>query len=197
MISQVDDFIKQIEKKEKIINYLKTIYRIEIGDEPIVPEAYIEKGIIEEGEINPENREYATFAEKVESFRLPDISDKNIKMKIQKLKKQKDTKYLLKSLDVSNYGDKGFKLEILKKMVDGIKILKSVEVLNLKNNKMDDSYMDIICDIFTIDSIKRLDLSFNNFSKVAGKKFASVIKNYKHFEFLDFTFNPLCTDDFS
>ena len=197
MISQVDDFIKQIEKKEKIINYLKTIYRIEIGDEPIVPEAYIEKGIIEDGDTNTDNKEYATFSEKVESFRLPDISDKNIKLKIQKLKKQKDTKFLLKTIDISNYGDKGFKIDILKKLVDGVKILKSVEVLNLKNNKMDDSFSDLVSDIFTIDSIKRLDLSFNNFSKVSGKKFASIIKNYKHLEFIDFTFNPLCLDDFS
>ena len=200
MISQVDDFIKQIEKKEKIINYLKTIYRIEIGDEPIVPEAYIEKGIIAEGDtiINSENnKEYATFAEKIESYRLPDISDKNIKLKIQKLKKQKDTKFLLKTIDISNYCDKGFKTEILKKLVDGIKILKSVEVLNLKNNKMDDSFSDLICDIFTIDSIKRLDLSFNNFTKLSGKKFASIIKNFKHLEYLDFTYNPICHDEFS
>ncbi len=197
MISQVDDFIRQIEKKEKIINYLKTIYRIEVGDEPIVPEAYIEKGIIEENDSNTQSKEYATFAEKVESFKLPDISDKNIKLKIQKLKKQKDTKFLLNNIDVSNYGDKGFKIEILKKLVDGIKILKSVEVLNLKNNKMDDSYSDLICDILTIDSIKRIDISFNNFSKSSGKKFAGTIKNYKHLEYIDFTYNPLCLDEIS
>ncbi len=46
MISKVDNIIKTLEKKEIIINYLKSIYKVEVGEEPTIPEAYIDQNVL-------------------------------------------------------------------------------------------------------------------------------------------------------
>jgi Ran GTPase-activating protein (RanGAP) involved in mRNA processing and transport len=195
MISQIDNFIKNIEKNEKIITYLKNIYKVEVGDDPIIPDAYIEGKINQVDAIENEKTDFATFEEKVIALNLPSINDKNIKLKITKMKKAKDTKFLIKSLDISNYGDRYFNHELFKRVIDGMKILKSVESINLKYNNMDDSYVDLVCELFNIENLKRIDLSFNNFTKFAAKKIINCLKNINKLEFFDVSYNPWCLDD--
>lgn len=202
MISQVEHFIQNLEKKDKIINYLKHVYKVEVGEDVDIPEGYINKLSIKEAEsmnvINiPKERKivFETFDEKVESLNLPDPNDKNMKSKIQKLRKQGDTEYLIRYLDLSNYKDKGINKEGLKKVSEGLKVLKSVEVLDLSNNDLDDSFTAEILDLLSNDALKRINLKHNNLGKIAGKKIYQLLKNLKQLEFFDISYNPLCQDE--
>src|SRR5690554_5323445 len=149
MISQIDILIKNLEKKEKVIDYIKNVHKVEVGTDIVIPDAYIDNNIknknIDENN-NQSNNTFNNFEEKLESLNLPSISDKNIKQKIAKLKKEKDTKFLIRHLNISCYGvEKGFTLELFKRVVEGLKILKSVEDINLRHNNIDDTYADQIC----------------------------------------------------
>jgi hypothetical protein len=214
MLSQVDLFLKNIEKKDKTISYLKNIYRIEVGEEAVIPRRYIDdenladsnnlKNTEKEEQQESEKvnnleyqKDYISFEEKVESLNLPSINDKNAKLKIAKLKKMKDNKFLINHLDLSYYADKGINLTLFKNVVEGIKILKSVQDLNLKNNNLDDNYSDIICELFSIESLKRINLSNNNLTKLTAKKLTNSIKNSSKLEYLDLSFNPFNLDEYS
>ena len=204
MLSKVDEFLLNIEKKEKVIKYLKTIYRVEVGEEAVVPDAYIEGGMrletfnTEEGGASSSELEtqFSTFKEKINSLKLPEINDKDIKAKIAKMRKEKSP-LLLKEINISNYGDKGITQELFMKLLDGMRILKSVEMINLKNNKLDDSYIDFVCELLNIEGLKRIDISFNNFQKNAARKLYTTIKTGKALEYFDCSFNPFCSDEFS
>jgi hypothetical protein len=138
-----------------------------------------------------------SFEEKVESLNLPSINDKNAKLKIAKLKKMKDNKYLIHHLNLSNYSDKGINLILFKRVVEGIKILKSVQDLNLRNNNLDDSYSDVICELFSVENLKRINLSYNSLTKSTAKKLTNVIKNSSKLEYLDLSYNPFNLDEYS
>lgn len=201
MLTQVDTFIKNIEKKDKIINYLKSIYKIEVGEEAVIPDVYIEgdeEAKKEEVNFGSESSEhFASFEEKIDSLNLPSVNDKNIKLKIAKLKKAKDTKFLIKHLNLSGYAYKGFSLDLFKRVVEGLKIFKSVEDINLRKNNLDDSYAEQICELFNIEGLKRIDLSYNHFHKGAAKKFTNAVKNSSKLEYLDLTHNPFNQDEYS
>jgi hypothetical protein len=55
-------------------------------------------------------------------------------------------------------------------LIEGLKILKTVEDINLIKNNLDDSYSELLCDLFSLVGLKRLDLSHNNFNKSSAKK---------------------------
>lgn len=198
MISHVDIIIKNLDRKDKIINYLKTIYAIEVGHEAMIPNAYIEDHNKEnKDKDNIINQNFFSFQEKVDSLYLPDNSDKTVKLKIAKLKKERDTKFLIKNLNLSNYGEKGITVPLLKRVTEGMKILKSVEAINLSYNNLNDSYIDVICDLFAIDNLTRIDISHNLLTKSSIKKLSTVIKNTNKLEYLDLSFNPFNTDESS
>jgi hypothetical protein len=100
MKTQIDTIIKNLEKKEKIISYLKNIYRLEIGQEPTIPQAYLDQNLTEENkneneEININNYNninkeisYPTFEEKFYSLKFLSLQDKKIKEKILKIRKE-------------------------------------------------------------------------------------------------------------
>ena len=169
MISKIDDFLINIEKKEKIIKYLKTIYRVEVGEDAIVPDVYIDddKGMKldtfqTEEAVSDQETQFSSFKEKINSLKLPEVNDKDIKAKIAKMRKEKSP-LLLKEINLANYGDKGISIDLIMRLLDGLRILKSVEVVNLRNNKLDDSYIEYINEFFNIEGLKRIDISFNNF----------------------------------
>lgn len=202
MISQVENFLLNLEKKDKVINYLKHVYKVEVGEDVEIPEGYIDKLSIKEttnldGMNIPKEQKlvFDTFEEKVESLNLPDPSDKTAKARIQKLRKLGDTKYLIKYLDLSNYKDKGITKEGLKKVSDGLKMLRSVEVLDLSNNNLEDYFIAEILDFISNDTIKRINLKQNNLTKVSGKKIYQLLKNLKHLEYFDIRYNPMCVDE--
>lgn len=201
MLNQIDNFIFTLEKKQKTITYLRNIYKIEIGLDPIVPEAYLDKDIEELKGLNfqeiHESEECETFEHKVLALNLPQPEDKNLKTKIAKLKKNNDTQVLIRGLDLSNYEERGFKLDLFKTIVDGLKIIKSVIYVNLRKNKIDDSYIELLCQVLSLESLKRIDISYNNISKVSTKKLILNLKLHDQLEFFDITYNPICFDEVS
>ncbi len=196
MLTGVENFIKNIERKDKIITYLKNIYKIEVGDEAIVPNAYID-GVEKNEEVEKTQKEFSSFEDKVIALNLPIVNDKNMKLKIAKLKKAKDTTFLIKNLDISNYGDHGMNLTLFKRVLEGLKIIRSVEVLNLRKNNIDDTYIDSICELFNIETIKRIDLSYNNLTKSSNKKLLPNLKTTTRLEYLDLSYNPLTQDEYT
>lgn len=192
MNSKIENYIKDIEYKDKVISYLKNIYKIEVGEDAKIPEAYMIDNIKDTNQIHLEPS--VSFEDKVNSLNLPDPNDKTLKQKIVKLKKSGDTKFLITNLDLSNYSDKGITVELLKKVVDGLKVLRTVEWLDLRNNNMDDTYTHLIIELLGIDTLKRIDISHNNFNKIAAKKIANSIKQTKHLEYFDISFNPIKDD---
>jgi hypothetical protein len=196
MNSRIENCIKELEYKDRIINYLKNIYKIEVGEDVLIPDAYImeKKKDLDKYTLDDEllvAKPFQSFEEKVNALRLPDVNDKNIKNKIAKLKKERDTKILIRHLDLSNYGEKGITPELLKKVVDGMKVLKSVEWIDLRYNKLDDSYSNVLGELFGIDTLKRVDLAHNSLNKVAVKKLINILKVAKHLEYFDISFNPI------
>jgi Ran GTPase-activating protein (RanGAP) involved in mRNA processing and transport len=133
---------------------------------------------------------FQSSEEKVNALRLPDVNDKNIKNKIATLKKERDTKIPIRHLDPSKYGEKGITPELLKKVVYGMKVLKSVEWIDLRFNKLDDSYSNVLGELLGIDTLKRVDLAHNSLNKVAVKKPVNILKIAKHLEYFDTSSNP-------
>jgi hypothetical protein len=189
MNTKIENYLKDIEYKDKVISYLKNIYKIEVGEEASIPDAYMLDKNKDPKILNKEI--LITFEDKVNSLNLPDPNDKTLKQKIAKLKKSGDTNFLITSLDLSGYADKGITVDLLKKVVDSMKALKTVEWLDLRNNNLDDSYSQLIIDLLGIDTLKRIDISHNNFNKVAAKKIANILKQVKHLEYFDISFNPI------
>ncbi len=217
MISKVDNIIKTLEKKEKIISYLKSIYKVEVGEEPMIPEAYIEQIIIDDKNldsnllknnfIEPNNQDdervnYFTFHEKVISLRFPSLQDKNHKQKIAKIRKEKEKNPENKNyyqhiydLDISRYGDKEFSFELLKQICDTMKIFKTLMSIDLSRNNLDDSYSDLLVEIFNFPNIKKVNLSFNLLTKVSTKKIIPLLRSNQNLEYLDFRYNIFCLDE--
>jgi hypothetical protein len=266
MKTQIDTIIKNLEKKEKIISYLKTIYRLEIGEEPTIPQAYLDKNLTEDNENETEREKkteneieslkhekntnssinnnikkeisYQTFEEKFESLKFPSLQDKKIKDKILKIRKeisiieknynnnnknQKTTeenynklnydnnnssnntidnqfnnpyKHYL-DLDLSNYGEKGFSFDIFKTIVNTLKLFKSLNSIDLSRNNIDDSYRDLLIEIISFPSIKKINLSYNLLTKNSMKKIIIALRANTNFEFLDFRYNPFSLDEYT
>jgi len=201
MISKIDDFLLNIEKKEKVIKYLKTIYKVEVGEEAMIPDVYIDGGMRLDSlqttqDVSADSEtQFSTLKEKINSLKLPEVNDKDIKNKIAKMKKERNP-LLIKEVNLANYGDKGMSLELFKRLLEGMRIFKSVETINLRNCKLDDSYIDLINELFNIDNMKRVDISFNNLSKNAGKKLYNALKAGGKLEYFDCSFNPFCSDEY-
>jgi len=201
MFSIIDNLIKNLEEKEKIIKYLNTIYKIETGSEAIVPYPYIYSNSSNENknisDKDQSNKTFNTFLEKVESLNLPSILDKNMKLKIANLKKSNDSKVLIKHLNIANYAEKGFELPLFKRVTEGMKILKSVEDINLRNNNIDDNFADSVCELFNLENLKRIDISYNNLTILSAKKIINALKTNDRLEYLDVSYNPFNSDYYS
>lgn len=220
MISKVDNIIKTLEKKDKIINYLKSIYKVEVGEEPTIPEAYIDQNLLDDktldsdvlniinSELNKNKNEenekfiYAKFHEKVVSLRFPSLLDKEVKQKVAKIKKEKEKNRDNKNfynhiyeMDLSGYGDKEFKIEDLKVVLDTMKIFKTLVSLDLSRNKLDDGYAELLVEFLNFPTLKKINLSFNEITKIGMKKILPVFRSNLHFEYMDLRYNPFCTDE--
>ncbi len=200
MQSQIDLFIQKLGQKEKIITYLKNLYRIEIGEEALIPQAYYNDDFTEEP-TNPDTTQspnsFNSFEDKVKSLKLPTLNDRNIKLKIQKLKKAKDRRFLIYHLDLSGYKHKTITLPLLKTVVEGLKIYKSCEDVNLTHNNLDDSYADLVCELLSLEGMRRINISHNNFGKPSSRKFATAMRGNKKLEYIDLSYNPFNTCDYT
>ena len=70
------------------------------------------------------------------------------------------------------------KIDLLKKVIEGLKIIKCVEEINLSHNDLDDTFIHVIIE-FILTS-KRINLSHNKFTKVIMKLLSNAIKNAKN-----------------
>ena len=143
------------------------------------------------------NAKFQFFKDKVNSLNLPSANDKDAKNRIEKLRRKKDTSVLIQKLDLSHFAHKEVSHELLKRVIEGLKILKSVEMLNLSHNDLNDSYIDIIIEFLLLPKLSKIDLSFNKLSPGCIKKLNNTIKAAKNLQYLDVSYNPFNNDEYS
>ncbi len=71
-------------------------------------------------------------------------------------------------------------IDLLKKVIEGLKIIKSVEEINLSHNDLDDTFIHVILEFILTPGLKRINLNHNKFSKVIMKLLSNAIKNAKN-----------------
>lgn len=196
MKSHVDFLVNTISQKDKIINYLKKQYKIEVGNEIEILDEYISiekdkenEKLIKNISTSP-NSEFSSFELKINSLNLPNPLDKNAKVNVQKLRKIGDDKILIKHIDLSHFVNKNISSDLLKRLIDGLKVLKSVESIDLSYNSLNDSLSDHIVELFLCDPLKRISIKRNDFGIVTGKKLVNIFKNTKNYEYIDLSYNP-------
>ena len=134
MISKLEELLETIENDEKLIAYMKQIYKEKTGEDIVIPDlkALAERHLRkqEENEMHP-NLKFNSFKDKVIALNFPDLNDREARQKLDKLRRLKDTKVLIKKLDISHFKGKGMTPELLYKVLDGLKALRSVEEIDL------------------------------------------------------------------
>ena len=201
MISSIENLIDNLDKKEQVISYLKTIYKEKTGEEPVIPEISEQNQLIptesdEQSETVP-NQRFQSFKDKVNSLNLPSVNDKDAKNRIEKLRRKKDTSVLIQKLDLSHFANKEITHELMRKVIEGLKILKSVQILILSHNDLNDSYIDLIIDFLLLPGLSQIDLSYNKLTPACIKKLNNTIKAAKNLQYFDVSYNPFNNDEFS
>ena len=201
MITNIGQMLNNLEKDEKIIEYLKDVYKEKTGEEITFPtdEELKSSNFLNEDDesIRIPNQKFSTFKDKVNSLNLPDINDKEAKSRIEKLRRLKDTKILIKKLDLSHFEKKDVTIEQVKKVNDGLKILKSVEDINISHNNLSDMYIDYIIELLVIPNLVKINLSHNNLTLACIKKFSAALKNIRHLKYLDVSYNPFNREEYA
>ena len=199
MISNIQALIETIENEEKLIAYMKQVYKEKTGEDIVIPdlkalaERQLRKG--EQNETHP-NLKFNSFKDKVIALNLPDIKDREARLRLDKLRRLKDTKILIKKLDISHFAGKEISPDLLYKVLDGLKALRSVEEVNLSHNGLGDNCIDVISDYLMLKGLYRIDLSFNNLTKVSVKKLVATLKGCRRLEYLDVSYNPFNVDQY-
>ena len=200
MISNIATLIETIEDNEKLIAYMKQIYKEKTGEDIVIPDlkALQERQLRkdEESETHP-NLKFNSFKDKVTALNLPDIKDRETRLRLDKLRRLKDTKVLIKKLDISHFAGKEITPELLHLVLDGLKALRSVEEINLSHNGLGDNFIDIISDYLMLKGLYRINLSYNNLTKASVKKLVATLKGCKRLEFIDLSYNPFNLDEYS
>lgn len=201
MISSIENLIDNLDKKEQVISYLKTIYKEKTGEEPVIPEISEQNQFMptesdEQSETVP-NQRFQSFKDKVNSLNLPSVNDKDAKNRIEKLRRKKDTSVLIQKLDLSHFANKEITHELMRKVIEGLKILKSVQILILSHNDLNDSYIDLIIDFLLLPGLSQIDLSYNKLTPACIKKLNNTIKAAKNLQYFDVSYNPFNNDEFS
>ena len=200
MISNIGQLIETIENDEKLIAYIKQSYKEKTGEELEVPDlkflAELQHKKQEEKEIHP-NLKFKSFNDKVIALNLPDPNSRQTRLRLEKLRKLNDTKILIKKLDISHFEGKQMTPELLYKVLDSLKALKSVEEIDLSHNGLGDLYIDVINNYLKLEGLLRINLSFNNLTKASVKKLAATLKGSKELEFFDVSYNPFNLDQYS
>ena len=162
MISNIGSLIETIENDEKLIAYMKQIYKEKTGEDIVIPDlkALAERQMRkdEENETHP-NLKFNSFKDKVIALNLPDIKDRETRLRLDKLRRLKDTKVLIKKLDISHFAGKEVTPELLYQVLDGLNALRSVEEINLSHNGLGDNFIDVISDYLMLKGLYRIDLS--------------------------------------
>ena len=200
MISNIGALIETIENDEKLIAYLKQMYKEKTGEDVVIPDlkALAERQLRrqEERDAHP-NLKFNSFKDKVIALKLPDINDREARQRIDKLRRLRDTKVLFTKLDISHFKGKDITPELLYNVLDGLKVLRSVEEIDLSHNGMGDNFIDVISDYLMLKGLYRINLSFNNLTKASVKKLVATLKGCKRLEYLDVSYNPFNLNEYS
>ena len=200
MISKIGSLIETIENDEKLIAYIKQAYKEKTGEDIVIPDLKLlnEKQIRkeEDSDIHP-NLKFNSFKDKVIALNLPDINDRETRLRLDKLRRIKDTKVLIKESDLSHFSGKDITPDLLYRVLDGFKALKSLEEINLSHNGMGDEFIDVICDFLMLKGLTKLNLSFNKLTKISVKKLVATLKGCKRLLYLDISYNDFTSDKYS
>ena len=200
MISKIGSLIETIENDEKLIAYIKQAYKEKTGEDIVIPDLKLltEKQMRkeEDSDIHP-NLKFNSFKDKVIALNLPDINDRETRLRLDKLRRIKDTKVLIKESDLSHFSGKDITPDLLYRVLDGFKALKSLEEINLSHNGMGDEFIDVICDFLMLKGLTKLNLSFNKLTKISVKKLVATLKGCKRLLYLDISYNDFTTDKYS
>lgn len=200
MISKIGSLIETIENDEKLIAYIKQAYKEKTGEEIIIPDLKLlterQKSKEEEPDTHP-NLKFNSFKDKVTAMNLPDINDRETRLRLDKLRRMKDTKILIKESDLSHFEGKGMSPDLLYKVIDGFKALRSLEEINLSHNGLGDEFCDVICDFLMLKGLTKLNLSFNKLTKISVKKLVATLKGCKRLLYLDVSYNDFNVDKYS
>ena len=200
MISKIGSLIETIENDEKLIAYIKQAYKEKTGEDIVIPDLKLlnEKQIRkeEDSDIHP-NLKFNSFKDKVIALNLPDINDRETRLRLDKLRRIKDTKVLIKESDLSHFSGKDITPDLLYRVLDGFKALKSLEEINLSHNGMGDEFIDVICDFLMLKGLTKLNLSFNKLTKISVKKLVATLKGCKRLIYLDISYNDFTSDKYS
>ena len=200
MISKIGSLIETIENDEKLIAYIKKAYKEKTGEEIVIPDlkhlSEIQSRKEETQDSHP-NLKFNSFKDKVIAMNLPDLTDRETRMRLDKLRRMKDTKVLIKESDLSHFEGKEMTQDLLYKVIDGFKVLRSVEEINLSHNGLGDDCIDVICDFLMLKGLTKLNLSFNKLTKSSVKKLVATLKGCKRLLLLDVSYNEFNLDKYS
>ena len=200
MISKIGSLIETIENDEKLIAYIKKAYKEKTGEEIVIPDlkhlSEIQSRKEETQDSHP-NLKFNSFKDKVIAMNLPDLTDRETRMRLDKLRRMKDTKILIKESDLSHFEGKEMTPDLLYKVIDGFKVLRSVEEINLSHNGLGDDCIDVICDFLMLKGLTKLNLSFNKLTKSSVKKLVATLKGCKRLLLLDVSYNEFNLDKYS
>ena len=200
MISKIGSLIETIENDEKLIAYIKKAYKEKTGEEIVIPDlkhlSEIQSRKEETQDSHP-NLKFNSFKDKVIAMNLPDLTDRETRMRLDKLRRMKDTKILIKESDLSHFEGKEMTPDLLYKVIDGFKVLRSVEEVNLSHNGLGDDCIDVICDFLMLKGLTKLNLSFNKLTKSSVKKLVATLKGCKRLLLLDVSYNEFNLDKYS
>ena len=200
MISNIGDLIQTIEDNEKLIALMKQMYKEKTGEDMVIPDfkAIAERQLKkdEENDSHP-NLKFNSFKDKVIALNLPDIKDRETRLRLDKLRRMKDTKVLIKKLDISHFEGKEMTPELLYIVLDGLKALKSVEEIDLSHNGLGDIFIDVISEYLMLKGLYKINLSYNKLTKASVKKLVATLKGCKRLLSLDVSYNPFNVDEYS
>ena len=200
MISKIGSLIETIENDEKLIAYIKKAYKEKTGEEIVIPDlkhlSEIQSRKEETQDSHP-NLKFNSFKDKVIAMNLPDLTDRETRMRLDKLRRMKDTKVLIKESDLSHFEGKEMTPDLLYKVIDGFKVLRSAEEINLSHNGLGDDCIDVICDFLMLKGLTKLNLSFNKLTKSSVKKLVATLKGCKRLLLLDVSYNEFNLDKYS
>ena len=200
MISKIGSLIETIENDEKLIAFIKKAYKEKTGEEIVIPDlkhlSEIQSRKEETQDSHP-NLKFNSFKDKVIAMNLPDLTDRETRMRLDKLRRMKDTKVLIKESDLSHFEGKEMTPDLLYKVIDGFKVLRSVEEINLSHNGLGDDCIDVICDFLMLKGLTKLNLSFNKLTKSSVKKLVATLKGCKRLLLLDVSYNEFNLDKYS
>ena len=200
MISKIGSLIETIENDEKLISYIKKAYKEKTGEDIVIPDlnhlTEIQMRREESPDLHP-NLKFNLFKDKVTAMNLPDIADRETRMRLDKLRRMKDTKILIKESDLSHFEGKEMTPDLLYKVLEGFKALRSLEDINLSHNGLGDDSIDVICDFLMLKGLTKLNLSFNKLTKNSVKKLVATLKGCKRLLFLDISYNEFNLDKYS